>query len=772
MTPATKGPTGNLPADLTSFVGRRRETADVKQALTSSRLVTLIGVGGVGKTRLAQRVAGEVRRAFADGVWFVDLSALQDEDLLASTIATSLHLQSRSRAWAPTALARHLSDRHILIVLDNCEQLRHASAVLVDTLLRACPSLRVLVTTRQALEISGEHLISVPSLATPGPEETPPPGLLQKYDAVVLFTERAQAVAPGFRLSDENHEAVAALCHRLDGIPLALELAAARMRVLSPQQILHRLEEHSGILRSGSAVAPPRHRSLRSLIDWSYGLCSPEERTLWARLSVFPGSFDVEAVEQVCSGDDVAQEAVFELLAGLVDKSILLTEYGAERVRYRMPETIRAFGQEQLAASGDEMMLRRRHRDHFANIYLANEPWLGPHQRELLEGMRLERDNYRAALTFCLDERDASAIAVNMVGAVAAETMMRGFLSEGRHWMHRVLAVVDEPTPEHAQLLWMDGWHALNQGDIAGGESRLEASRELAEKIGDPRNATVATVFLGVCAMMGGDVRAAFDLYETAFARIDRAEDPLGFVIAATRLGFASFLLGDAERAVRLCEEAIAEGERHGELWHRAEALGALSIILWREGDARRASELSLEALRIQRLFGNAVGTAQCFETLAWIAATERQYPRTARLLGAADGIWHAINASLFPHLLNYRAECERNTRRSLGDRAFEAGHRVGVDSPLAENVAHARGDLPVDAGDDTDAGPALTRRERQIAELVANGLSNQEIASSLVISRRTAEGHVEHILAKLGFTSRAQIAAWVTEHRATPRGG
>ena len=223
---------------------------------------------------------------------------------------------------------------------------------------------------------------------------------------------------------------------------------------------------------------------------------------------------------------------------------------------------------------------------------------------------------------------------------------------------------------------------------------------------------------------------------------------------------------------MRLCEEAIAESERHGELWHRAEALGALSIILWRDGDAHRASELSLEALRIQRLFGNAVGTAQCFETLAWIAATERQYPRTARLLGAADGIWHAINASLFPHLLDYRSECERNTRRSLGDRAFEAGYRAGVDSPLAENVAHARGDLPVDARDDTDAGPALTRRERQIAELVANGLSNQEIATSLVISRRTAEGHVEHILAKLGFTSRAQIAAWVTEHRATPRGG
>ena len=282
--------------------------ADVKQALAQSRLVTLVGVGGVGKTRLAIHAAAEVRRAFADGVWFVDLSPLQDEDLLVSTVARALRLQSRSRAWAPAALARHLADRELLIVLDNCEQVRHACAVLVDALLRACPSLRVLATSRQALEISGEQLMAVQPLATPDPDDPRSPQVLQKYDAVVLFTERAQAVAPGFRVSDENYEAVAALCHRLDGIPLALELAAARLRVLSPQQILERLEEHSGVLRSGSAVAPARHRSLRSLIDWSYGLCSTEERTLWARLGVFPGSFDLEAVEQVCAGDDVPRE--------------------------------------------------------------------------------------------------------------------------------------------------------------------------------------------------------------------------------------------------------------------------------------------------------------------------------------------------------------------------------------------------------------------------------------------------------------------------------
>jgi non-specific serine/threonine protein kinase len=440
-------------------------------------------------------------------------------------------------------------------------------------------------------------------------------------------------------------------------------------------------------------------------------------------------------------------------------------------MRYRMPETIRAFGQEQLAAAGQEMTLRRRHRDYFANIYLANETWFGPRQRDLLQGMLLERDNYRAALNFCLSEGDQPITAARLVGAVAAETMVLGFLSEGRYWMHRVLSVMDKPSPELIQLLWLDGWHALNQGDIEGGESRLIVSRDMADEFGDTSAAAIATVFLGVGALMRGDVQAAFDLYEAAYARIRRAQDPFGFVIAAARLGFASFMLGDPERAIGLCEEAIAESKRHGELWHRAEALGLLSMIIWRQGNARRATELSVEALRTQRSFDNAVGTAQCLGTLAWIAGTERQYPRAARLLGAADGVWHAIDASLFPHLLGYRIECEKTARRALGERAFESGYRAGFDSPLADNVAFALGEVEAGTGDGGDAAAGLTRREREIGDLVAKGLSNREIAASLVISQRTAEGHVEHILAKLGFTSRAQIAAWVAEHRTSARG-
>jgi predicted ATPase/DNA-binding CsgD family transcriptional regulator len=768
---APTGAVGNLPADLTSFIGRRSEMANIKRALSQSRLVTLVGVGGVGKTRLAIHAAAELRRAFPDGVWFVDLSPLQDEDLLVSTVARALRLQSRSRGWAPAALTRHLAERELLIVLDNCEQVRHASAVLVDALLRVCPSLRVLATSRQALEISGEQLVAVQPLETPDPDDPRSRQVFEKYDAVVLFTERAQAVAPGFRVSDENYEAVAALCHRLDGIPLALELAAARLRVLSPQQILDRLDEHSGVLRSGSTVAPERHRSLRSLIDWSYGLCSTEERTLWARLGVFPGTFDLDAVEDVCTGDDPAREWALDLLTGLVDKSILLTEPGADPVRYRMPATIRAFGWEQVTIAGEELALRRRHRDHFANIYLANEEWFGPRQRELLSGMRLERDNYRAALNFSLGEPDEPVeTAVHMVGAVAAETMVRGFLSEGRHWMHRVLEVVDEETAERAQLLWVDGWHALNEGDITEGEPQLEASRDLAVRIGDTRDAAIATVFLGMCALMRGDVPAAFRHYEDAFGRLRREHDPLGFTMAATRLGFASYLLGDGDRAVELCEAAITESSRHGESWHKAETLADLSTILWRRGDTGRAVEMASEGLRIQRAFDNAVGTAQFLEILAWIAATERQHPRAARLLGAADGVWHAIDASLFPYLLGYHEETEKNSRRVLGARAFDADYNVGLKSSHADNVAFALDETDSGVLDDGRVEGGLTRREREIADLVADGLSNKEIAAKLVISRRTAEGHVEHILSKLAFTSRAQVAVWVAEHRESER--
>lgn len=773
MTSVTRPMVDNIPAERTTFVGRRSEVADIKQAFVQSRLVTLVGMGGVGKTRLAIHAAVGLRRAFQDGAWFVDLSTLSGEDLLVSTVAGALHLQSRSRGWAPAALTRHLAEREMLLVLDNCEQIRDACAVLVDSLLPGCPALRVLVTSRQALEVPGEQLVTVLPLATPGPGERCTSQQLQAYDAVALFAERARAVAPGFRVTDENQTSVAALCRRLDGIPLALELAAARLRVLSPQQILDRLDERSALLRSGSTVATERHRSLQSLIEWSYGLCSTEQKTLWARLTVFPGTFDLSAAEVVCAGDDLPQDWVLDLLTGLVDKSILLTESGADPVRYRMPETIRDFGREQLTVAGEELTLRRRHRDHFAVLYLASEPWFGAHQEELLGGTRLDRDNYRAALDFSLSEPGELVPGVmNMTMAVAAEAMVRGFLSEGRRWVRRVLDVAELPAHPRAQLLWVDGLLALNQGDIDGGESRLRECRELAEQIGDSSDAAYARAILGMSALMRGDVLTARRLCEDALKGLQRNHNALGFVLASTRLGFATFLLGDADTGAQLIEDAIAECEKHGEMWNKADALADLGKILWRRGDTRRASELATEGLRIQVVFDNAVGTAQFLELFAWIAASEGRHGRSARLLGAADRLWHAIDAALFTYLRAYREETEQQVRRALGTREFEAEHRRGLEGPTADNVSFALGEQEQPPRQDSGSADPLTPREREIAELIADGLTNKDIATTLVISPRTAEGHVDHILTKLGYTSRAQVAVWVTERRNSAAGG
>jgi non-specific serine/threonine protein kinase len=768
---ATKRITGNLPSDLTSFVGRQREVADVKQALSSSRLVTLTGMGGVGKTRLALRAAGEVRRAFEDGVWFVDIVAVREDDLLAPTIAEALDLQSRSQRWAPSVLSSYLTDRRLLLLLDNCEHLAYSCAVVVDALLRTCPQLRVLATSRQPLDIAGEHIIVVNPLSIPAadaPVGTPED--LAPYEAVRLFVERAQAVAPGFHVTAENHAAVAQLCQRLDGIPLALELAAAWLRVLSPQQILDRLDERYAILRSGSRVAAPRQRSLRSLIDWSYDLCTPEERTLWARLTVFPSSFSVEAVEEICGDDDLPREALLDALAGLVDKSIVSAEHRGGGVRYRMLEIIRTYGHERLAALGQEATLRLRHRDYFARVMAGwYADWFGPRQMEMLAWMRVERDNLRTAIDFCLSEQDDSSKAVLLASAVGGQTFVHGFLAEGRYWMGRVLATFDAPSLERARLLWVDGWHALNQGDAAGGVSRFEASGEVAERIGDVHEAAMATVFLGVAHMIRGDVTAAAGLYEHALAGLRGMDDPMGSAVAASRLGAASFLLGDVARAVALCKEAIEFSEACGELWHRAEALWELSIITWQQGDLGRATELTMESLRIHRGFGDTVGTAQCLETLAWIAESQALFERAARLLGSADALWRAIDASLFTHMAGYHERCEKETQRVLGLRSFSAVHHQGANASVSENVAYALGEKAeeVHSVHDGTAEARLTNREAQIAALVARGLSNKEIASQLVISQRTAEGHVERILSKLGFASRAQIAAWVTERRA-----
>ena len=396
---------GNLPAELTSFVGRRGEVAEVRRLLSGSRLVTLTGVGGVGKTRLALRAAAGLRRAFGDGVWLVQLDQLRNEALVAQAVTGVLGLHARSGFSPEAALAEYLADRRLLLLLDNCEHLVDAVAKLADQLLRAAPGLRVLATSRESLNIAGETVLPVAPLPAPDPGQPLTVATLARFPAVGLFAERARQVVPGFTVTEANMAAVAGICHRLEGLPLAIELAAARARVLSAEQIQARLGDRLGLLTRGGRANPTRQQTLRASIGWSYELCSQAERLLWTRLSVFAGGFELDAAEGICADDQLAAGDVLDLLAALADKSVLIAEHGASGVRYRLPETLREFGQERLRESGEYTALRRRHRDWYEQLARqADTSWLSRQTADRVARLFREHANVQAAQDFCQTE--------------------------------------------------------------------------------------------------------------------------------------------------------------------------------------------------------------------------------------------------------------------------------------------------------------------------------------------------------------------------------
>ncbi|HEY3004144.1 MAG TPA: LuxR C-terminal-related transcriptional regulator [Kribbellaceae bacterium] len=759
---------GNLPVELTSFIGRRREIAEVKRLLAVARLVTLTGIGGIGKTRLAVRVAAETRRVFADGVWLVELAALGDPALVPATVGRALGLRDESKGAVTRLLSSWLADRHLLLVLDNCEQVVDACAVLLDELLRVASDLRVLATSRQPLGVAGEQEYRVPALALPALDEpVPGPRLLMQSEAVSLFTERARAVAPGFVVTEDNHRAVLQLAHRLDGIPLALELAAARLKVLSPEQIVGRLDDRFGLLRSGNRGAAPRQRSLQALVDWSFALCSAGERTLWARLSVFPRDFDVDAAEEICSDERIPRAAVLDLLAGLVDKSVLSTDGAGPRVRYWLPETLHAYGRARLAASGEEMSLRRRHRGYYRRLAVQSmKEWFGPDQLHWVSRLHAEHLNVRTALENCLAEPDGVSEALAMVPALHTYWFVTGSVGEGRRFIAKLLDAHREPSAGRADALAVASWLAANQGDVDAAEATSAQAQRLARQYGSVQRFVRATLTCAMAAMLRGDRDRAAELFQDVLDQSRAIGDDLGAVSSADRLAQLAWLSGDVDKAVALLREALAISERHGESWRKAETLLSLGIARWQQGHVEDAGEHIRASLAIQARFHNHVGIAQCLEALAWIAATISDHERAACLLGAAHATWHGVVASLFPHLAEFHDRCLAQARAALGDRLFRATHRRGDELPLVDAVHYALSTKAPPASTNTDEKDALTRREREIAGLVAEGLSNRQIAAKLMISQRTAEGHVEHILTKLGFTSRAQIASWDAAHR------
>src|SRR5260370_148012 len=392
----------NLPADLTSFVARRPEAAQIRQLLSTSRLVTLVGVGGVGKTRLGVHAARDVQRAFPDGVFLVALAALTDPALLPHTVIDALAIPEQSSRAPMNILADYLRHRQILLIFDNCEHLLESAAELAAALLRSASGLRVLATSRQGLRVPGEHIMPVPTLPVPAPDVPLVPGFAAQYAALALFAERAAAVVPGFAITAENEAAVVRLCQRLEGIPLAIELAAVRLRVLPVADLATRLDRRFQLLTEGNRTAPERHQTLRAAIDWSFDLCTPAEQLLWARTSVFGASFDLEAAEAICTDATLPPQPILHTLTGLTDKSISIREEHAGHVRFRMLETIREYGQARLRESGTESALKQRHRDwYLKRVEEASAQWFGPQQEGWSTRLLLEHATLRMALRFC-----------------------------------------------------------------------------------------------------------------------------------------------------------------------------------------------------------------------------------------------------------------------------------------------------------------------------------------------------------------------------------
>ncbi|WP_218952259.1 LuxR C-terminal-related transcriptional regulator [Amycolatopsis anabasis] len=754
-----------MPADLTSFVGRRHDVVAVRQLLATARLVTLSGIGGVGKTRLAYRVAADARRAFPDGVCLVELAALEDPALLPHTVLDALAVREQSSREPVEVLCEHLRASRTLVVLDNCEHLVAAVADLADAVLRAAPDVRILATSRQSLQITGEHVYAVAPLPVPDADEPFRPGTATQYPAVALLVERAAAAVPGFALTADNEAAVVRLCRRLEGIPLAIELAAVRLRVLSVDDLLRRLDDRFALLRERTRNLPERHQTLQALIDWSHDLCTPAERALWARASVFAGGCGIEALEAVCADESLPAEVVLDTVAGLLDKSIFTREAHTGHARFRMLETVRAYGQAQLAAAGEEAVLERRHRDWCLRLFeVAGDEWVGPRQQEWTDRLLLEHANLRRALEYSVSQPGEARVALRLSampwfwGAIAS-------LAEGKLWLDRALALDGEPSHERAWALATVGYLAAFLGDGNALATFPERAHDLARQLDDTAALAYATHVMGMRQALSPDPASAIPLFTEALELYERAEvQPQYSDSLRIELGATYIFAGDVDAAALVLDELFEHCSANGDQWNLSYALWGKGFVELLRGEHDRAEADLCEALKIKRVVHDTLGMAFALEVLAWTAVVKSETKRAAILFGGAEKLWQGIGARQFD---GQRKKYESLARKQAGDAAFDAAFEQGIALPVEELLALALRERVQKAPESAPRAAALTRRQREVAELVAAGLSNKEIAKKLVISLRTAEGHVESILTKLDFTTRTQIASWFVRQSA-----
>ncbi|MFI7124958.1 ATP-binding protein [Nonomuraea sp. NPDC050153] len=683
----------NLPAadlrqgDSCGFVGRRHEISQVRRLLAQTRLLTLTGVGGVGKTRLARRVSEILPQRYRDGVRLVELATIDDEDLLAPAVAAALGIQDRTPDLE-ALLIEHLADKQLLLVLDNCEHLLGACARLVRQLLHGTSRVQILATSRQSLGVYGERVLPVPSLPTPQPGDSTRD--IARRDAVRLFAERAATIRPGFLVDAANAQAVARLARRLDGIPLAIELAAVRLRTTSVEDLVNELDKRLEFPAEVSPGTLARHQTLRATMEWSFGLCSSGERRLWERLSMFPGGVDVETAEAVCPGQGLAREDVLDLMMGLVDKSVLC---GAEPhhagARHRMLETIRAYGREQMPAAEAEA-LRERYIDHYRRLAeRVRVDQVEPDQLDRMRKLKSELPNVRVALDLCFARPADVPAGLEIASELWANWLVAGALSEGRHWLKRGLAIVPRSSVARAMGLWADGLLAFYQGDAAAAGAR--ECLELARRLGDEGALAFAVQLSGVAALSEGDVEAGLALLEEARVRHWARGDvhAVGVTLYVAAL-FAATMRPD--RAAEYGEELVTLCEKRNATLFGAYALYAVGMARWEQGDLRQTEAKMREVAAFWAAADDRWGLPQSLEVLAWTAGARGRYERAARLLGAAHVLWEAVAAS--PARMRYQArshqECAERARRALGARAFTAAFRDGTRLELFQAVAYA----------------------------------------------------------------------------------
>ena len=773
-----------LPVYLTRFVGREQERNTLSSFLLSKRLLTLVGAGGIGKTRLALEVASVLSSSFSDGVYMIELASLADPQLVPQAIAAVLNIRTDRDVSVISFLKSTLGGRHVLFLLDNCEHVLTECAPLVEALLQSCPHLHILGTSREPLGVTGETIWRVTPLSFPDSEQNYSVEQLAGYESIQLFCERAADTNPRFRLTQQNAPAIIHICRQLDGLPLALELAAALLPMLSVDQFAARLDERFALLKHGRRTAGARQQSLQATLDWSYALLTPAEQALFPCLAVFAGSWDLNAIEQVCASSTPETYSLVETLVQLVNKSLVVAEEqeGLEsdttEVRYRLLDTMQQYALEKLEQSGALQQVYERHFTYYLQLAKqADEHLYGSEQVMWLQRLEMEMANLRGGLTRTLAAANLDA-AAQLADALRRFWITHSYFSEGRYWFDTLLTTeCDERSispPLRARVLFGAAEFARYQGAYERTCILLEEQIGLLETLNDRLGIAEAQSYLGLALGLQGDFERGISLCSAGLEFYRGVGHHIGIATALTALAFLTLAQGHYQQAMTLSQEAcqlLREAGNHVHLLYALFTLAQAALLLGAKGQARAACREALDLAKAQE---QTYGIAACLGLIGGLAGIEGKPAAAARLFGAAQALQDRVQA---PHPPTGRALLERMVRTIIAASGreqfflhFSAGQASSLEQILleAEEVLQTASASRASSSRTSSVSTALavlSPREREILALVATGLTDAQVAGYLALSARTVSKHLQSIYTKLNINSRSAATRLAFEH-------